>query len=244
VAVLVDLQRVAVRRVDRVLFEGLSLTVSDGDRIGIVGVNGTGKSTLLRLAAGGDDPDGGRVLRGREARVGFLEQVPELPAGSVGEAVGPGWEAESALDRLGMGEHLDTDVTTLSGGQAKRVALARVLARPADLLVLDEPTNHLDLAAVGWLERRLAGWRGGLLLVTHDRHLLDRVTTRMVELDRGRSFVHDGGYGSYLEARAEREEQAASAEASRRNLARHELAWLRRGHGRASPRPGSTRRCA
>ncbi len=236
-AVLVDLQHVSVRRVDRVLFENLSLTVSDGDRIGVVGINGTGKSTLLRVAAGIDLPGEGRVLRGRNAQVGYLEQVPELPEGTVAEAVGTGWEAESALDRLGMGSHFDADVATLSGGQAKRVALARVLARPADLLVLDEPTNHLDLAAVAWLERRLSSWRGGLVLVTHDRHLLDNVTTRMVELDRGRSFVHDGGYGSYLEARAEREEQAASAETSRRNLARRELAWLRRGAQARSRKP-------
>jgi ATP-binding cassette subfamily F protein uup len=237
VAVLVDLQRVAVRRVDRVLFEGLSLTVSDGDRVGVVGINGTGKSTLLRVVAGVEAPDEGIVLRGRGARVGFLEQVPELPSGTVRSAVGTDWEAESALDRLGMGAQLDTDVSTLSGGQAKRVALARVLARPAELLVLDEPTNHLDLGAVAWLEQRLSSWRGGLVLVTHDRHLLDRVTTRMVELDRGRSFVHEGGYGSYLEARAERDEQSASAEAVRRNLARRELAWLRRGAQARSRKP-------
>ncbi len=236
-AVLVDLQRVTVRRADRALFEDLSLTVSDGDRVGVVGINGTGKSTLLRLVAGVDSPDGGQVRRGRGTRVGFLEQVPELPPGSVRSAVGTGWEAESALDRLGMGAELDTDVATLSGGQAKRVALARVLAHPSELLVLDEPTNHLDLGAVAWLEQRLRSWRGGLVLVTHDRYLLDRVTTRMVELDRGRSYVHEGGYASYLEARAERDEQAASAESTRRNLARRELAWLRRGAQARSRKP-------
>ena len=226
-----------VRRVDRALFEDLSLTVSDGDRVGVVGSNGAGKSTLLRTAAGLERPDEGRVLRGRGARVGYLDQVPELPAGSVRSAVGPGWEAESALQRLGMGPAIDAEVTTLSGGEAKRVALARVLARPSELLVLDEPTNHLDLGAVAWLERRLANWPGGLVLVTHDRHLLDRVTTKMVELDRGRSFVHEGGYGSYLEARAERDAQAATDESTRRNLARRELAWLRRGAQARSRKP-------
>jgi ATP-binding cassette subfamily F protein uup len=237
VAVLVDLQDVAVRRPDRVLFEGLSLTVSDGDRIGVVGINGTGKSTLLRIVAGVDTPQHGQVRRGRGSRVGLLEQVPVLGSGTVAEAVGAGWEAEAALDRLGMAASGGTEVATLSGGQAKRVALARVLAHPADLLVLDEPTNHLDLGAVSWLERQLLAFRGGLVLVTHDRHLLDRVTTRMLELDRGRAYVHEGGYGSYLAARAEREEQAASAEATRRNLARRELAWLRRGAQARSRKP-------
>jgi ATP-binding cassette subfamily F protein uup len=235
--VLVDLHQVAVRRVDRVLFEGLSLTVSDGDRIGVVGTNGTGKSTLLRIVAGVDAPQEGLVRRGRGSRVGFLDQVPELPAGTVRAAVGEGWEAEAALDRLGMGSEVDTDVASLSGGQAKRVALAQVLAHPAELLVLDEPTNHLDLGAVAWLEQRLLSFRGGLVLVTHDRHLLDRLTTRMVELDRGRTFVHEGGYESYLAAKAEREDQAASTESTRRNLARRELAWLRRGAQARSRKP-------
>jgi ATP-binding cassette subfamily F protein uup len=228
---------VGVRLVDRVLFGGLNLTVTDGDRLGVVGTNGTGKSTLLRLIAGADPPTEGAVRTGRGTRIGFLEQVPHVPAGTVGEAVGEGWEAEAALDRLGMAASAGADVSTLSGGQAKRVALARVLARPAELLVLDEPTNHLDLAAVDWLERRLLAFRGGLVLVSHDRHLLDRLTTRMLELDRGRGYVHEGGYGSYLEARAEREEQAVSAEASRRNLARRELAWLRRGAQARSRKP-------
>jgi ABC transport system ATP-binding/permease protein len=237
VSLLVDLQQVAVRRVDRVLFEDLSLAVSDGDRIGVVGVNGAGKSTLLRVIAGVDMPDEGQVRRGRGSRVGFLDQVPALPPGTVAAAVGDGWEAEAALDRLGMGGAVTLDVQELSGGQAKRVALARVLAHPAELLVLDEPTNHLDLGAVAWLEQRLLAFRGGLVLVTHDRHLLDRLTTRILELDQGRAYVHEGGYGSYLEAKAEREELAASAESTRRNLARRELAWLRRGAKARSRKP-------
>jgi ABC transport system ATP-binding/permease protein len=237
VAVLVDLQQVAVRRVDRVLFEHLSLTVSDADRIGVVGTNGSGKSTLLRIMAGVDDPQEGQVRRGRGTRVGFLDQVPQLPPGTVQAAVGEGWEAEAALDRLGMGASGGTDTGALSGGQSKRVALARVLAHPAELLVLDEPTNHLDLGAVAWLEQRLLSFRGGLVLVTHDRHLLDRLTTRMLELDSGSTYVHEGGYQSYLTAKAEREERAASAESTRRNLARRELAWLRRGAQARSRKP-------
>jgi ATP-binding cassette subfamily F protein uup len=227
--ILVDLERVTARRPDRPLFESLSLVMSTGDRLGVVGVNGTGKSTLLRVLAGAAEPESGVMRRGRGVRVGFLDQQPVLPPGSVRAAVGAGWEAAEILERLGMGGLGDTDVATLSGGQAKRVALAKVLVSEVDLLILDEPTNHLDIDAIAWLEARLAGFRGGLVLVTHDRHVLDRVTTRMLELDRGRAFTHDGGYASYLDARAERAEREAGSEAVRRNLARAELAWLRRG---------------
>ena len=229
VATLVDLQQVTSRIAERVLFEDCSLTVSEHDRIGVVGINGTGKSTLLRVIAGEAVPDRGSVLRAKGVRIGYLEQDPVLRPGSVQEAVGSGWESQALLERVGLGSLRDRDVRELSGGQAKRVALAHVLAQPFDLLVLDEPTNHLDLAAVDWLERRLAEFRGGLVLVSHDRHLLDRVATRMVELDRGGVFVHTGGYGAYLEAKVRREEIANQAEASRANLARRELAWLRRG---------------
>ncbi|HET7489672.1 MAG TPA: ABC-F family ATP-binding cassette domain-containing protein [Acidimicrobiales bacterium] len=227
--ILVDLERVAVRRPDRALFEDLSLTLGTGDRLGVVGRNGTGKSTLLRVVAGVDAPEEGVVRRGRDVRVGYLAQDPALPAGTVRAAVGGHWEAAAILERLGMGAAAGADVATLSGGQAKRVALARVLVDEVDLLVLDEPTNHLDLDAIAWLEDRLARFRGGLVVVTHDRHVLDRVTTRVLELDRGRGYVHDGGYSSYLAAAADRVEQEARTEAVRRNLARAELAWLRRG---------------
>jgi ATP-binding cassette subfamily F protein uup len=227
--ILVDLERVTASRPGRELFTDLSLTIATGDRLGVVGLNGWGKSTLLRIVAGQAEPESGAVRRGRDVRVGFLGQEPVLPPGTVREAVPGGWQGEATLDRLGMGDVLDVDVSTLSGGQAKRVALARVLTEPSDLLVLDEPTNHLDVEAIEWLEAWLAAYRGGLLLVTHDRHVLDRVTTRIVEIDRGRSYVHEGGYASWLEARIDREERAATAEQVRRNLARKELAWLRRG---------------
>ena len=227
--ILVDLERVSASRPGRPLFGDLSVTIQTGDRLGIVGLNGTGKSTLLRVLTGALEPDDGVVRTGRDVRIGFLEQRPELPAGTVRAAVGDGWEAAAVLELLGMGALHDADVSTLSGGQAKRVALARLLVEESDLLVLDEPTNHLDVEAIMWLEDRLARHRGGLVLVTHDRHVLDRVTTRVLELDRGAAYVHDGGYASYLEARAEREARAAVAEATRRNLASKELAWLRRG---------------
>jgi ATP-binding cassette subfamily F protein uup len=161
--------------------------------------------------------------------VGILDQDASLPEGTIRQAVGAGWESEAILDRLGMTAMIDHHVSDLSGGQAKRVALAGVLAHPAELLILDEPTNHLDLAAIAWLEAWLSRFAGGVVLVSHDRHLLDRVTTRMIELDRGHAYVHEGGYAGYLAAGTEREDRAIETESARRNLARRELAWLRRG---------------
>ena len=233
-AVLVDARGVGVARPDRALFADLSVTVHAGDRWGVVGINGGGKSTLLRVLAGSVTPDTGSVTRGRNIRVSVLDQDGTLPDGTVLSVVSSVegaevWEAEAVLDRLGMGAFVDADVRTLSGGQAKRVALARSIVVDCDLLILDEPTNHLDLDAIAWLEERLAGFRGGLILVTHDRHVLDRVCTRTLELDRGKSYVHEGGYQVYLDGRSEREERYAAEESTRRNLARTELAWLRRG---------------
>ncbi|MCU0310529.1 MAG: ABC-F family ATP-binding cassette domain-containing protein [Acidimicrobiales bacterium] len=231
--ILVDLDEVTMSRPGRPLFSRLSLTVATGDRLGVVGLNGCGKSTLLSVMTGEADPEAGVVRRGRGVRVAALVQRPVLPPGpvlaAVEEVAEQAWEAAAVLDHLGMTPLAGADTAALSGGQAKRVALARTLVAESDLLVLDEPTNHLDIDAVAWLEERLAAHRGGLVLVTHDRHVLDRVTTQVLELDRGRGHLHDGGYGAYLEGRAEREEKAASDESTRRVLARKELAWLRRG---------------
>src|SRR5664280_71655 len=228
-AILLDLQKVALQGTDRTLLEDFFLTISSGDRIGVVGINGVGKSTLLRIIAGDLKPDSGDIRRGRGGQVGMLDQIPHLPDGSVREALGTGWQVDAALDRLGMLSSAETDTAHLSGGQLKRVALARLFAEPNDVLILDEPTNHLDLGAIQWLEQQITNFRGAVVLVSHDRFLLDQVTTRMVEIDRGTTFIHAGGYSRLLEAQAEREEQAASAEQTRRNLARTELAWLRRG---------------
>jgi ATP-binding cassette subfamily F protein uup len=240
--ILLDVDRVAASRPGRPLFADLSFTIADADRLGIVGLNGCGKSTLLRIIAGVDEPEAGTVRRGREVRVTLLDQDPRAAGGSVREAVTQGyeeraWEAASVADRLGLGALFDRPVEQLSGGQAKRVALARALVAETDLLLLDEPTNHLDIDAIAWLEDRLAEHRGGLVLVTHDRHFLDRITTRVLELDRGSGYVHEGGYGAYLEGRSRREEHAAKAEDRRRNLARTELAWLRRGAPARTSKP-------
>jgi ATP-binding cassette subfamily F protein uup len=229
VTILVDLQEVTLEGSDRTLLEGLSLTISSGDRIGVVGINGVGKTTLLRIIAGALIPDSGTIRRGRDVRVGLLEQIPWLPTGTVRETLGAGWEVDAALDRLGMLDEADVETKNLSGGQLKRVALAQVFGEELGVLILDEPTNHLDLNAIQWLEQQIVSFRGAVVLVSHDRFLLDQVTTRMVEIDRGKTFIHAGGYSRLLEVQAEREERAASAEQVRRNLARTELAWLRRG---------------
>ena len=250
--ILLDATDLGASRPGRQLFEGVSLTVSTGDRLGLVGINGTGKSTLLRVLAGRTAPEQGSLRPGRGARVVMLDQADDLPEGTVREAVAPGghpereWEVDAILSRLGIAELAEVSTGRLSGGQAKRVALARALVEvgpggghddDAVLLILDEPTNHLDLDAIAWLEDRLAAHRGGLLLVTHDRHVLDRLTNRILELDRGKAFVHEGGYASYLDGRDERDRRSAVAEDVRRNLARKELAWLRRGAPARTSKP-------
>ena len=227
--ILIDVAGVTVTRPDRDLLRDVSLTVSTGDRIGIVGINGTGKSTLLRVMAGELTPESGTIRRGSGASVAILGQDAALPDTTVRQAAGDGWEVESILDRLGMGAKLDARTSELSGGEARRVALARVLVADADLLILDEPTNHLDIGAIHWLEERLAAHRGGIVMVAHDRHLLDAVVTRVLELDRGQAHLHDGGYDGFLAGRELREAHQARADEVRRNLAKRELAWLRRG---------------
>ncbi len=248
--ILLDAVDLRVSRPDRDLFREVSLTIESGDTVGIIGINGTGKSTLLRVLSGRLTPDEGEIRFGRNVEISVLDQAAALPAGTVAEVVaaaqratqsedelGDTWQSSEVLQRLGMAGHKDRQTSALSGGEAKRVALAIALVQPSDLLVLDEPTNHLDLDAIEWLENRLRSYRGAILLVTHDRHLLDRLTTRMMELDRGSGFVHNGGYVEYLEAKDQREADAATAEAVRRNLARTELAWLRRGAPARTAKP-------
>jgi ATP-binding cassette subfamily F protein uup len=243
--ILIDASGLSATRPNRPLFAGISITLSDGDRLGVVGINGCGKSTLLRMLARDLEPEGAGVVRwGRGTRVGVLGQQPHLPEGTVRDAVGHGWQGEAMLDRLGMGALLDASTSALSGGQAKRTALARLLAGEHEALILDEPTNHLDLDAVTFLEEWLAAYRGALVMVTHDRHVLDRVTTRVLEIDRGNGYLHvpggihaGSGYAAYLAGRAEREERAEATEQTRRNLARTELAWLRRGAPARTTKP-------
>jgi len=237
VAILIDIQKVTLEGFDRTILEDLSLTISTGDRIGVVGINGAGKSTLLKIVAGLQKPDSGNIRLGQGALVGYLDQIPDLPKGTVREVLGSGWEVDAAIDRLGMTKAIDTQIDHLSGGQLKRVALAKIFAEHNDVLILDEPTNHLDLSAIEWLEQKITSFPGAVVLVSHDRFLLDQVTTRMIEIDRGKTYVHGGGYSALLEAQAEREVQAQNAEQIRKNMARHELAWLRRGVKARSTKP-------
>jgi len=203
--ILIDAQGLGASRPNRPLFTDLSLTLSDGDRIGVVGLNGCGKSTLLAMMSGDREPEAGVVRRGRNVRVGALPQLPVLPAGTVRSAVCAGldrdaWQGEAMLSRLGMGDVLDTPTDQLSGGQKKRVALAALLAREWDALILDEPTNHLDLESREALEAALEAFPGTVLLVSHDRALLDAVADRMLAVEHQAIASYPGGWADYQQA--------------------------------------------
>ena len=199
----VDADTIGVARPDKVLFDGVSLTVAGGDRVALVGINGSGKSTLARILAGAATADRGAVRFGRGVRIAHLDQDPQLPAGTVAEYLGDGWELAAVATSLGVQPLLERGTGELSGGQAKRVALAKALVGEFDLIVLDEPTNHLDLEAIEWLERRPAASAAALIVITHERHLMDRLTTggwsgagRVIELDRGGAYVHRAEAGT------------------------------------------------
>ncbi|MBQ6362231.1 MAG: ABC-F family ATP-binding cassette domain-containing protein [Lachnospiraceae bacterium] len=227
------LEHISKRYGDKDLFRDISLGVNEGEKIGIIGINGTGKSTLLKLIAGLEEPDDGQIIKGRNIRTAWLPQAPEIKASTILEAASDGdpereAEARSLLFRLGF-DDLSLTTESLSGGEKKRVALARTLLEPADVLILDEPTNHLDSEMVRWLEEYLDSWRGVLIMVTHDRYFLDRVTNRILEIDHGSLYSYDTNYSGYLEKREERIRTNLAADQKRANILRTELAWLRRG---------------
>jgi len=238
---LISLEKAAKAYAHRRLLDGVSLGVSAGDRIGVVGRNGAGKSTLLALLAGTAVPDEGRVARTAGLRIGYLPQQDQL-TGTVGQIVfGAGWRAtESApweadpraraiVAELLPGIGLDAQAAPLSGGERRRVGLAALLVAERDVLLLDEPTNHLDIEAIDWLGRHLRDRSSAVIVVSHDRWLLDTVCERTWEVDRGQVHSAEGGYSAYVLAQAERERSEEAAERRRRNLARKELAWLQRG---------------
>ncbi|MBU8771256.1 MULTISPECIES: ABC-F family ATP-binding cassette domain-containing protein [Cytobacillus] len=261
---------------EKELFNDISFTIAEKERAGLIGVNGTGKSSLLKVIAGVDLPDSGEIVTPRDYTISYSAQQPELNYDlTVLEQVFAGdapilvlqreyeqallelsmhpedsdiqqnlfelqkrmdtldaWEvntdAKTILTKLGI-EEFSKKIGELSGGQKKRVALAQVLIQSPDLLILDEPTNHLDFESVKWLEEYLGRYRGALLLVTHDRYFLDRVTNRMFELEGGNLYSYKGNYAAFLEAKAVREENEAAAIDKQKNLFRRELEWIRRG---------------
>ena len=223
----------------RPLFDDVSLYLNERERIGVIGVNGTGKSTLLKILAGVETPDTGAVTVGRGTRIAYLPQNPEMhDEYTVLEQVFSGfdpafreihdYEVKTMLSRLGIADS-GVKIGTLSGGQRKRAALAAALIQPADILILDEPTNHLDHDMVQWLEDRLTRFTGGLIMVTHDRYFLERVVTRIAELSHGRLYFYEANYSRYLELRAERCDMAAASERKRQAFLRREAEWIHRG---------------
>src|SRR4051812_22214376 len=251
---LVNLNAVDKGYGSRSVLRDLTLGVSAGDRIGVVGANGDGKSTLLALISGAEEPDAGAVTRTGGVGLAVLGQGDDLDptrtirAELVGNRADHEWSADarfrSVLDGLLGGveitsfpQGLDTPIAPLSGGERRRIALAKALLDDPELLLLDEPTNHLDVEGVAWLARHLAARRGTLLVITHDRWFLDAVCTRTWEVADGAVHQYEGGYAAYVLARAERERQATAREDRRRQLLRKELAWLRRGPPARTSKP-------
>lgn len=261
---------------DKILFDNISFAITETDKIGLIGINGTGKSTLLKAIAGIESTDAGFITHPNDYNIEYVPQEPSFNTElTVIEEVFSGdsplmklfrsyelilndlqndqtndikqnrlfaiqqemdalnaWETNSqakiVLNRLGIDDYYAM-IKNLSGGQKKRVALAKALIQPADLLILDEPTNHIDNEAVVWLEEYLLNYHGAVLLVTHDRYFLNRVTNKIIELDKGNLYKYEGNFEIYLEKRLEREQADAQAEDKRQNILRRELAWLRRG---------------
>ncbi|MFG2085687.1 ABC-F family ATP-binding cassette domain-containing protein [Spirillospora sp. NPDC048824] len=244
---LINLENVAKAYGPQPLLDAVSLGLDEGDRVGVVGRNGGGKSTLVSVIARETEPDAGRVTHARGLRLGILAQRDEFPEDATVRSVVLGDRAEHewagdvlARDVLaGLIADLDLDapLAGMSGGERRRVALARLLVPESDLLLLDEPTNHLDIEAIDWLARHLKGRRVALLIVTHDRWFLDEVTERTWEVVDGRVERYEGGYSAYVLAKAERSRIAAATEAKRQNLLRKELAWLRRGPQARTSKP-------
>ncbi|ARQ70250.1 ABC-F family ATP-binding cassette domain-containing protein [Streptomyces marincola] len=246
----------SVRKVygTRTVLDGVSLGVGEGDRIGVVGRNGDGKTTLVRVLARQEEPDSGRVTHSGGLRLGVLTQSDTLdPAATIrqeviGDLADHEWAGNAAvrsvltglfggLDLPAFPDGLDTVIGPLSGGERRRIALAKLLISEQDLIVLDEPTNHLDVEGIAWLAAHLRARRSALVVVTHDRWFLDQVCTRMWDVQRGAVHFYDGGYSDYVFARAERARVAAGEEAKRQNLMRKELAWLRRGAPARTSKP-------
>ena len=225
---------------DRILLDDVGFSINENEKIGVIGVNGMGKSTLLKVVAGIEEADAGKISMGNQVKICYLPQTPVFTPGTtiLQAAVGGNMEewnrwtieadARSMLNQLGFADY-EEKVEHMSGGQKKRVALVNALLTPADILILDEPTNYLDNAMSEWLENYLISFRGAVLMVTHDRYFLDRIATRIVEVDKGKLYSYPGNYAKFVELKEERQNMALATERKRKSLLRTELEWLHRG---------------
>lgn len=237
---LLTIDRISKNYTDKVVLNKVSLGINDRDKIGVIGINGTGKSTLLKLLAGIEEPDEGTVVKGNDVRIEYLAQIPEFDDSytllqnvtGTHEHMREGWnvegEAKAMLGKLGI-VNWDLKPSQFSGGQRKRAALVRTLLTPADILILDEPTNHLDNEMAEWLEEYLNSFRGAFIMITHDRYFLDKVTNKIVEIDRGNLYTYETNYSGFLELKIQREEMELATERKKSALYRQDLAWIMRG---------------
>lgn len=217
---------------EKVIFEDASFGVQEGDKVGIIGINGTGKSTLLKMLAGEEVPETGQIIMQNNVRLAYLPQNPQFPENatilSYIQDCEAEWKVQSNLTQLGITEY-EKQIAVLSGGQRRKVALAKILAQDFDILLLDEPTNHLDEAMISWLEEYLKSFRGTVLMVTHDRYFMDKVTNRILEISHGKMYSYEANYSKFLELKAEREEMELASERKRQSVLRMELEWAKRG---------------
>ena len=236
---LLSAEHLSINFGSRQLLTDVNFYLNEGDKVGIIGINGTGKSTFLKVLAGAIEADAGRISRNPNVQVSFLSQNPVMEDdATVLQQVFlhfppefrelNEYEAKSMLSKLGFTD-FDQKVGTLSGGQRKRVALVAALVHPADVLILDEPTNHLDSEMVAWLEDWLRAFRGGLVMVTHDRYFLERVVNHITELSRGKIYHYEANYSKYLELKEQRYEMAEASERKRQSILRVEREWIMRG---------------
>lgn len=219
---------------DKTIFQDASFGVHQGDKIGILGINGTGKSTLLKMIARVEEPDEGQIIRQNSLKIAYLPQNPEFPEHATVHSYAmdgnpdTDWLVQSNLNQLGIVED-DTLLEHLSGGQRRKVAMAKILASDFDVLLLDEPTNHLDEQMIAWLEEYLRNFRGTVLMVTHDRYFMDKVTNKILEISHGAIYSYEANYSRFLELKAEREEMELASERKRQSVLRMELEWAKRG---------------
>ncbi|MBP5380038.1 MAG: ABC-F family ATP-binding cassette domain-containing protein [Ruminococcus sp.] len=237
--ILLTAQNISKTYMERKVLDDVSFFLNEGDKVGIIGINGTGKSTLLKILAGAEEADGGDIIRTNGIRISYLPQIPEFgDSGSVLEQVllhlpkdlrqAKEYEAKSILEKLGISDQ-QRDISTLSGGEKRRAGIAAALIQPSDVLLLDEPTNHIDNETAQLLEELLMKYRGAIVMVTHDRYFLNKICSKIVEIDRGKLYVCEGSYSDYLLQKAQREADAEAAERKNRSIYRRELEWISRG---------------